>query len=94
MQWFVNLMALSGDLVTYERTVRSAGLIAAGQHAIASLPLSPDAAYRRNELQAMYAKFEIEKLNRRVEQQACERRGARLLYPRFTAEKAQKRINR
>jgi len=40
-----------------------------GQHAIASLPLSPHAAYRRNELQAMYAKFEagIEKLNRRVD---------------------------
>jgi hypothetical protein len=30
-----------------------------------SLPLSPHAAYRRNELQAMYAKFEteIEKLS-------------------------------
>lgn len=53
----------------------------AGQHAIASLPLSPHAAYRRNELQAMYVKFkeEIEKLNRRVEQQARERFGARLL---------------
>jgi transposase len=53
----------------------------AGQHAIASLPLLPHAAYRRNELQTMYAKFEteIEKLNQRVEQQACERRGARLL---------------
>ena len=40
----------------------------AGQHAIASLPLSPHAAYRRSELQAMYAKFEseIEKLNQRV----------------------------
>ncbi len=53
----------------------------AGQHAIASLPLSPHAAYRRNELQAMYVKFEaeIEKLNQRVEQQARERSGARLL---------------
>src|SRR5271163_4143278 len=53
----------------------------AGQHAIASLPLSPHAAYRRSELQAMYAKFEteIEKLNQRVEQQARERSGARLL---------------
>ena len=30
----------------------------AGQQAIASLPLSPHAAYRRNELQAMYVKFE------------------------------------
>jgi transposase len=53
----------------------------AGQQAIASLPLSPHAAYRRNELQAMYAKFEaeIEKLNQRVEKQAGERSGARLL---------------
>jgi transposase len=47
----------------------------AGQRAIASLPLPPHAAYRRNELQAMYVKFEteIEKLNQRVEQQARER---------------------
>jgi transposase len=53
----------------------------AGQHAIASLPLLPHAAYRRNELQAMYGKFEteIENLNQRVEQQARERVGARLL---------------
>jgi len=53
----------------------------AGQHAIASLPLSPHAAYRRNELLAMYEKFEaeIEKLNQRVEQQAQERSGTRLL---------------
>jgi len=53
----------------------------AGQQAIASLPLSPHAAYRRNELQAMYVKFEaeIKKLNQRVEQQARERSGARLL---------------
>jgi len=53
----------------------------AGQHAIASLPLSAHAAYRRSELQAMYAKFEteIEKLNQRVEEQACGRVGARLL---------------
>jgi len=53
----------------------------AGQQAIASLPLSPHAAYRRNELQAMYRKLEteIEKLNRRVEEQAGERCGARLL---------------
>ena len=48
---------------------------------IASLPLAPHAAYRRSELQAMYQKFaaEIEKLNQRVEEQACERAGARLL---------------
>jgi len=53
----------------------------AGQRAIAALPLSPHAAYRRNELQAMYVKFEteIEKLNQRVEEQACGRAGARLL---------------
>jgi transposase len=53
----------------------------AGQQAIASLPLSPHAAYRRNELQAMYAKFaaEIEKLNQRVEQQARGRSRTRLL---------------
>jgi transposase len=38
-------------------------------------------AYRRSELQAMYGKFEaeIEKLNQRVEEQACKRPGARLL---------------
>jgi transposase len=48
---------------------------------IASLPLSPHAAYRRNELQRMYVQFdtEIEKLNQRVEQQARERSGTRLL---------------
>jgi len=53
----------------------------AGQHAIASLSLRPHTAYRRSELQAMYAKFEaeIEILNQRVEEQACERPGARLL---------------
>ena len=46
-----------------------------------SLPMSPHAAYRRTELQAMYVKFEteIEKLNQRVEQQASQRAGARLL---------------
>jgi transposase len=52
-----------------------------GQHTIASLPLAPHTAYRRSELQAVYAKFEeeIEKLNQRVEEQACGRAGARLL---------------
>jgi transposase len=52
-----------------------------GQRLIASLPLAPHAAYRRSELQAMYEKFEaeIEKLNQRVEEQVCERAGARLL---------------
>ena len=52
-----------------------------GQRLIASLPLAPHAAYRRSELQAMYEKFEaeIEKLNQRVEEQACQRAGERLL---------------
>jgi transposase len=52
-----------------------------GQHTIAALPLAPHTAYRRSELQAIYVKFEaeIEKLNQRVEEQACERSGARLL---------------
>ena len=52
-----------------------------GQSRIASLSLAPHTAYRRSELQAMYEKFEveIEKLNQRVEQQACQRPGARLL---------------
>ena len=53
----------------------------AGQHTIASLPLAPHAAHRRSELQAMYVKFEteIEKLNRRVEEQASRRPRAQLL---------------
>jgi transposase len=53
----------------------------AGQHTIASLPLAPHTAHRRSELQAMYVKFEsdIEKLNQRVEEQAGQRSGARLL---------------
>jgi transposase len=48
-----------------------------GPNTIASLPLRPHTAHRRNELQAMYVKFEsdIEKLNQRVEEQACERPG-------------------
>ena len=52
-----------------------------GQQAIASLPLAPHTAYRRSELQALYGKFEteIEKLNQRVEEQACQRPGAGLL---------------
>jgi transposase len=52
-----------------------------GQNMIGSLPLAPHTAYRRSELQAMYAKFEaeIEKLNLRVEEQASKRPGARLL---------------
>jgi transposase len=53
----------------------------AGQCTIASLPLAPHSAHRRNELQATYAKFEaeIEKLNQRVAEQADGRPGARLL---------------
>src|SRR6266436_6112252 len=52
-----------------------------GQSRNASLPLAPHTAYRRSELQAMYEKFqgEIDKLNQRVEEQACKRPGARLL---------------
>jgi transposase len=50
----------------------------AGQDTLASLPLAPHTAHRRSELQALYVKFEmeIERLNQRVEQQACERPGA------------------
>ncbi len=53
----------------------------AGQHTIASLPLAPHTAHRRSELQALYVKFEsdIEQLNQRVEEQAGERPGSRLL---------------
>jgi transposase len=53
----------------------------AGQCTIASLPLAPHTAHRRSELQVMYVKLEaeIEKLNQRVEEQACQRPGARLL---------------
>jgi transposase len=53
----------------------------AGQHTMTSLPLAPHTAHRRTELQALYTKFEaeIKRLNQRVEEQACERLGARLL---------------
>jgi len=63
-------------------TTRTGLWTQAGQQAIASLPFgATHTAYRRSELQAMYIKFEaeIEKLNQRVEEQACERPGARLL---------------
>ena len=52
-----------------------------GQHTMASLPLAPHTAHRRSELQALYVKFEteIEKLNRRVEEQASRRPAAKLL---------------
>ena len=45
------------------------------------MPLAPHTAYRRSQLQALYATFEaeIEKLNQRVAEQACERSGAQLL---------------
>jgi transposase len=48
---------------------------------MASLPLAPHTAHRRNELQVLLARFEdeIEKLNQRVEEQAFERSGALLL---------------
>jgi len=47
----------------------------AGQEKLASLSWAPHTAHRRSELQALYAKFEmeIEKLNQRVEKQAWER---------------------
>ena len=47
----------------------------AGQDKLASLSLAPHTAQRRSELQALYAKFEmeIEKLNQQVEKQAWER---------------------
>src|SRR5262249_57479829 len=47
----------------------------------ASLALWANGDYRGDELEAMYVQFEteIEKLNQRVEQQARERFGARLL---------------
>jgi len=49
-----------------------------GPDTLASLPLAPHTAQRRSELQALYAKFEmeIERLNQRVEEQAWERPGA------------------
>ncbi len=63
-----------------------------GQRTIASLPLAPHAAYRRSELQAMYTKFgkEVEKLNQRVEEQACERPGARLLPSEYSSGERQR----
>ena len=52
-----------------------------GQSTIASLRLAPHTAYRRTELQAMYAKFEADlgKLNQRIEEEAGQRPGATLL---------------
>jgi transposase len=53
----------------------------AGQHAIASLPLPPHAAYRRTELQSLYHSWnaQIGELDKRVSEQASQRPGARLL---------------
>jgi hypothetical protein len=55
----------------------------AGQRAIASLPLAPHTTDRRSELQVLYLQFEaeIEKLNKRVQEQACGRPGALRLMP-------------
>jgi transposase len=52
-----------------------------GQEAIASLPLATHTARRRSELQAMYARFEveIEQLNQQVLEQAGQRPTAGLL---------------
>ena len=52
-----------------------------GQEAIASLPLTTHTAHRRSELQAMYARFEveIEQLNQQVQKQADQRPTAGLL---------------
>ncbi len=52
-----------------------------GQRAIASLPLATHTAHRRSELQAMYARFEleIEQLNQQVLEQAGQQPTAGLL---------------
>ena len=52
-----------------------------GQHAIESLPLPPNAAYRRAELQGLYRMLQekIEELDKRVKEQAMQRPGAKLL---------------
>ncbi|HEV2728601.1 MAG TPA: IS110 family transposase [Terriglobales bacterium] len=52
-----------------------------GQHAIASLPLAPHAAHRRNELQDLYRTLstKIDELDKRVMDQALQRPGANLL---------------
>lgn len=53
----------------------------AGQHAIESLPLPPNAAYRRTELQGLYRTLDeqIDELDKRVSDHALERPGAKLL---------------
>ncbi len=53
----------------------------AGQQAIESLPLPPQAAYRRTELQGLYRLLhkQIEELDQRVREQAVQRPGAQRL---------------
>lgn len=53
----------------------------AGQHAMASLPLLPNAAHRRTQLQMMYGRLDrqIARLDERVRDQALRRPGAKLL---------------
>lgn len=53
----------------------------AGQHGMASLPLAVHEGHRRAELQGLYAKLEteVERLDRRVEEQAGKRAGAQRL---------------
>ncbi len=53
----------------------------AGQHAIESLPLPPNAAYRRAELQSLYRTLneQVDELDKRVSDQAFQRPGAKLL---------------
>jgi len=52
-----------------------------GQQTMATLPLGPHAAYRRDALQSLYARMasEIEHLNQRVEEQVRQRPSAQLL---------------
>jgi transposase len=53
----------------------------AGQQAIESLPLPPNAAYRRAELQSLYRTLneQVDELDKRVSDQALQRPGAKLL---------------
>lgn len=53
----------------------------AGQQAIESLPLPPNAAYRRAELQSLYRTLneQVDELDKRVSDQAFQRPGAKLL---------------
>jgi hypothetical protein len=48
----------------------------AGQHRTAAWALAPHAAYRRNSSKREKFEAEIQKLNRRAEEQTCERPGA------------------